>query len=349
MSQNETIQLVPIAITGLSLQYARRMEGNKFKHYTLPYVSLILKDKTPQQRVIEYVQEENPGANVVILDAKRIPLEVGGSIHSPLDLSKEVLSSSKTRKAYNQFASKSQIHQYVHYDSFLDKVVAHTVSKLNSFISLFIGVNPYNGRPKEIVKYPKNYYKRVTCCRFLCYLYDEDQEQQAIDKLKKDLDLLADKDLLMGHLAKPSAIYMADTVGSLVLRKAIFAFIFVDDQKLCKLLDCEMLSLPKDALKRLGIDSETPEGGIGPSLEGMRQYEIEEVMVGVMPSEEARQAHVDSYLESREAVNQIAKAANDSHSQYNVEKESVILPRSHDENGKPLNQIAVNINITKKN
>lgn len=156
------------------------------------------------------------------------------------------------------------------------------------------------------------YVRKVTPVSFLTVVFQEDEIEQAVETLLADLRLLEKNGLIMGHLAMPSLILMADMIGSGKLTYALFCFPILDQDKLCKILKKSPLELGKHPFAELGVKLETPEGGANylNGVDPKSKYEIEEVKVGPSVSD-AHKVQVESYLSSREYVNKVAKEANE--------------------------------------
>ncbi len=148
------------------------------------------------------------------------------------------------------------------------------------------------------------YIRRAAPCSFLTVQFEEGQEELAANEILADLRILEKNNLIIGHLALPNAILLADIVGSGKKYYAMFCFLFVDPDKLCKITNKTFCDLPSQPLHLIGVKNETPESGVS-SNKLCTPYEIEEVMVGTM-SDYAHREYVQSYLDSVDEVNEIS-------------------------------------------
>lgn len=322
------VSLIPLAITDLSLRYARRISENKIIHYRVSAIQSIVgvPGFDPFTSVKEHILEFEPNAEVELADSiahDRIRKNYNLSVQ---DISNKVLTP-KLRTALGKRV-EAHVYQYLSTFSFQE---AFTFKEKVASIASRIGLEKY---------IPSKYkLRRVSCASYLSYTYEEQDEALAVEAMRKDLQMLADKGLIIAHLATPSTIFLADTVGSGVASKALFCFLFVDQNKLLKELGLDnILKMPRLPLRELGIRSENFEGSLGYHLSSSRNYQIEEVAVASYPIEANRQAVIQSYLGSRELVNEIANRQRDALKDHSVQTESVTA-----EDGK----VHVNMKISK--
>jgi hypothetical protein len=155
-------------------------------------------------------------------------------------------------------------------------------------------------RIKSIPLMPVAGWRRcVTPCRFLCVTFDESNRAEAVETLQKDLKILADKKLIMGHLAMPFQIQLVDVVGSGELSYVLSCFLFVDDKRFEKLVGKKRFKeeghKPLSLNTLLELKTEAVEGSLG-YADFRKKWDIEEVNI----FEHEKQERWDAYLDSLE-------------------------------------------------
>lgn len=303
-AERPKIVLRPLAVTDLSLRYARRLEGNKIVHYRISSIPAIIgvPGFDAFSLVKEHILSFEPDAQVELADSFKMPEGLCG------DVSAQVLTPHLRAELENRKVN-AHLMQYLEIPDgpgFLQKV-AHYASR--------IGLKKY---------VPSRYLqRRVSPASYLSYTYEETDEAEAFAALRRDLQILADRGLILGHLAIPSTMYLADTVGSGVLTKAVFCFPFVDQHKLMTQLGLDsFVNMPKLPLREIGVKSENYEGGLGQHISNGQSYEIEEVRVDLGTSESNRKAYEQNYLENREYVNDAASRQREAMDETTVSVES---------------------------
>lgn len=369
------IELQPLAVSDLSFTYARKMEGNKIRHYKVTASDIVMSKftgKSCDDVVKEYILKEE-GEEATVLPYKNAvwPKEVGETIASRnaafqmRDISKLLLENNpEIEKALRTVKVQSQLYQYnvpgPWYEplwntlasgyNFLIAPINHLLAKLQGFKNPFEAsahreMND-DGRGWHMTEdqgfflphmQQIGYARRVSPCSYLSISFEEDFLQEAVDNLLSDLKILHEKDLIMGHLTMPGIILLADTIGSGKSSYAIFCFLFVDQYKLCEITGKTFLDLPKKPLELIGVKTEAFEGGLGGALSNV--YEIEPIYVSSQDFESRRQAYIENYLENVEHVNKVAKKVSEG-----IEKVEVLNKTSSPTgfNGK---DIAINADI----
>lgn len=155
-------------------------------------------------------------------------------------------------------------------------------------------IQPFNPIP--------HYVRRCTGCSYLAISFEEGQEELAARTILEDLRILDKNKLIMAHLALPSTILLADVVGSGKKYYSMFCFLFVDPDKLAKLINKAPVEMTGLQLSLIGVKNETPESGTGNKI--YTEYDIEEVLVS--SSGYAHREYVQSYLDSVDEINEIA-------------------------------------------
>lgn len=342
---SKKVQVIPLAVIDLSMRYARRMEGNKIRHYRVPALQSMVGGPSAQETLTDFIKEQE-GQDVEVEFLPSLSSKLGNSALQVEDISDRVLKGlPRVRQALEKNRVKGQLYQYIDYP-LLDRVLDYVEDKFKSIRAKFMVKfsDSMNYRVFQVNRRSKHC---ITPCTYLSYSYFQSNEQEAIDRLREDLKILHKHKLIMGHLAMPCSMNLADTYGSGDLPKVLFCFLFVDQNKLAKVLGKNsVLELEALSLKYLGVNSENHEGGIGHMID-QGKFEIEEVEVGMGFSDKARQAMIKSYEESREEVNAAAARQTE-----RLKKESYEVKSAHlqDENGNRVwNKIEVKIDLKKSN
>jgi hypothetical protein len=356
----EKVILRPVAITDLTLRYARHMGGNKVRHYALSAVlamkEAILGSTADGRDLIKRYIESTEEVEVEFLDAPKVSggaLNSGNPIHTE-DVTKLVFTQPQDKKvvrALKKLASKQILVQYQSYKSIFeklyDKFIAVPWNFLFSKLHLWhIGCSALNYK----------FERKIHLVHFLTVACDFDELPKAFEALRLDLTLLNDFGLIVGHLAMPSVIALADTVGLGKVPVVLFCFPVINEQKAVDLLKIQFVDLNPQFLKEFGVSYESPEGAIN-SLHGKpfnEQYEIETVNVGdQLTYEENRQAQIASYEAAKDLVNEIASKQKEDLSRLEKESHSdTIFEHYVDDNGL-LHEgkavaVAVNVKLTRK-
>lgn len=298
------VVLRPLAVTDLSLRYARRLEGNKIIHYRISSIPAIIgvPGFDAFSLVKEHILEFEPSAQVELADSFKISEGLCGDVSAQV-LTPQIKADLEKRKV------NAQLLQYLEIPNgpgFFQKI-AH-------FVSRFPRLKKYI--PSKYLQ------RRVSPASYLSYTYEQPDEAKAFEALRQDLQILSDRGLILGHLVMPSTIFLADTVGSGVLTKAVFCFLFVDQHKLMTQLGLDSLvNMPRLPLREIGVKSENFEGSLGQHIVG-QNYEIEEVRVDLGTSDANRKAYEQNYLANRHIVNDVANRQRDSLKDHVVQSES---------------------------
>jgi hypothetical protein len=259
------IELRRIAVIDLNITYARKLEGNKIRHYRIDYTQHIL-SKMAQLSDIDILKtfiEKEEGEPVEI---KMLPTVYDGQY--PAGTGKEGLvegaalqvkdvtdillkDNPEIKKSLKKNKVKSLLYQYnekvplskrifnpfkrfVNFFIYqINKVLAklqgssieeiHHYEKWGSFVDV-------RQVPYLQTRYPIE--KHVVPCTFLTVAFEEQDLEKAAATLVADLKKLNDEGLIMGHLAMPSMILLADTIGSGQNVYSLYCFLFVDNNKI---------------------------------------------------------------------------------------------------------------------
>lgn len=314
------ITLRQLATIGISTTYARMLGGNKIKHYYVTYARALTDSRAAEEMIVEYVRKET-GEDVVI-ETRKINNAYGIDSAS-IQVAKDVLDDfPNVKKQLEKCEVKSLLHQYNQQDEwykYLLNPIAHVwnwfASKINAKWSITQweelggypetklgrrGLFALRDRIKSIPLMPiAGWRRQVTPCRYLTVTFDESNRDQAVKTLQKDLQILADKKLIMGHLAMPFQIQLADVVGSGELSYVLACFLFIDDRRFEKLIGKKKFReegyKPLSLKTLLGLKTEAVEGSLG-YADFRKKWEIEEVNI----FEHERQERWDTYVDSFE-------------------------------------------------
>ena len=187
------------------------------------------------------------------------------------------------------------------------------------------GLWALRGNIKSIPLLPiAGYTRRVTPCRYLSLSFDESNRDKAVEILTNDLKILSGRKLIVGHLAMPFQLQLADTTGSGELSYVLGCLLFLDDRRLEKLVGKEKWreeGYKPEALNKLfGLKTETLEGAIGNS-ELRKTYEIEEVNIFEHEAKERQDAYLKSCKEQKEYLDKKLKRQYEEEKKWQSKKE----------------------------
>jgi hypothetical protein len=360
----EKVILRPVAITDLNIRYARHMGGNKVRHYVLPALVVVkeslIGDDGGKNFLKHFIAETEGITDVEFVEARhqaRHQAKTGQSapliLEDVTDLVFNQPGDSKVVRSLKKLSAKQLIVEYHWYSSIFgklyDKFIAFPWNRLlfrfNFWSTRFAALD---------CKYQHKFH-RVKSLTVACKL---DELHRAFEVLRQDLCTLNDLGLIEGHLAMPSVVELADTVGLGKNNVALFCFPVINEQRASKLLKKQQFELPNLYLELFNVISETPEGEIG-YLDGVDlkdKYDIEEVQVGsdtfgelLLTSDEARDAHISSFENAKDWVNEVSSTQKKQLAKLEKESNSTtIFEESIDENGNPGKGFAVAVNVDVK-
>lgn len=303
----KTVQVRTLAPTRLSMDYARRLEGNKIKHY---YVRLSAAyagtDSESHKEMLEAQISKEEGEQVIVEILPCISnTNANSSVLQIKDVSEVLLKDHPSiLKALKQVKINSTLHQYA---VNLDPLKAKYLSPITSGINRVLGI--WNSWMKKL-QVSKTYdrfeyldslskvrfliplipawglFRYVTPVKFISVGFEESDLEAASNALIADLKTLNDQGLIMGHLALPSMVPLADTLGSGELSYALIAFVFTDDRKIQDIYSKNggegPVTMKKKYLDVVGVKNETFEGDIAylDNIDLRSKYEIEEISLG---------------------------------------------------------------------
>lgn len=339
------ITLKTLAVTNLSCVFARRFEGNKIRHYVVGSDALIYAEtmkKSAQDLVKEYIKKtENEDVEILPYSSenKLFPESdlVMGTTLKVKDVSDLVLKNDPSiREALEAKKIEHLVHQYNHEYSFSERffnplktVLNVGIQLVNRVLSRLQGYKYEDALMREwqdndsweipaksmkLVPYFQvlpEYVRRVVPVRFLSISFEEDRLEEATELLRNDLRTLDDRGLIFGHLAMPSLILLADTIGSGKSQYALFCFLAVDDYKLYEQEGTDVWeAMGPDGKclvlnKLLGLKTETCEGGINHLEDVYNKYQIENIYVR-LDADQLHEAYLQSYKDSVPMVNAVA-------------------------------------------
>lgn len=322
------IELRKLATHDLSTTYARSMGGNKIKHYKVSHSTFLTAETDPLSLVkLHILKEENKeGSEIEIVEtasADLLPPSIDNNGKFALrveDISETMLASdSSLKKALLKNKSTSLLFETIDPLTFKEKVIDYLSLKLNPLIRKINNVltRVYNLEEDDIFYgkgrfipyiYPVHKTHVFNAAHYLSVAFEGPDYVEAQRSLIKDLRLLEDHGLILGHLSMPSLMGLSDMVGSNHHPYVIFCFPIIDYRKLVVLVGEDEAGRP-NPLKALGIINESIEGGVN-YLNGIplsEKYQIEVVNVGVLSYEVTQAAVVQAFEESVPTVNKVVE------------------------------------------
>ncbi len=332
------IKLYPVAITDLSVRFARDMGSNKVRHYIIAPAAIIVNKFTGtsfEDAVRDYIKEtENEDVEFVKsvksdIDSfetlNQIPPPEYGSLLNVLDATPIVLGrDSKVRKALEKTKSQGILHQTNYYGNFLGKLHdrlayrynKHIVPNVNKILYAIQGYDYAGYQPmvKQLRLLDLKYLRVINRVEFISVAFSADDAIEALESIREDLRKLQKAGLIMGHLAMPSIMALADTVGVGSTSYVLFCFPIIDEIRFQKLTKTGPLDIRSSELRlaRLGVQNQTFEGGINwlNGKDPKSKVEIEEINVFQGMADRNREKVISQYEATREDVNKAAAATN---------------------------------------
>lgn len=318
-NEQNAVVLRPVAITDLSIKYARKMGENKVRHYRLSSSYMIMQKMSvmdSKKIVSDYIKEKE-GLNVVFEETNRPETEVKKSgLLQVSDVTSEVLEDDKDiLKSLLKVKVKSLLYQFDDYPTLFHKWYFKLLYKWNNFtgwINYKLKKDFFNPYARLT---PASYHKCYPV-RFISIAYGDDEykgrnEREAFYQLRNDLRILQDKKLIKGHLAMPSTVDLADIVGVGTKFKVVFCFFVVNEDRLMELTNNTPMTLPSKPLALLGVKHESNEGDANWLNDSPpeKMYQIEVVDILPISRDEVHEAYVKSYQESIPLANAAANGA----------------------------------------
>jgi len=319
----KTVTLNPVAITDLSVKYARPMGGNKLRHYRVSHLNYILGGGTSAlEHIKNYIEkEEGESVEFIVNEAPSgrpsvtgAPLVKGTALQVE-DATQAVFGDGKNndiKKSLDKRKVKSLIVEredlpllksiYNRVAYFLNK---NLIGRINRVLLRIQGKNPNEWdswfTAKSIRLLPLYYGRVFDMVHFISIGFEEKQAEEAKNALLADLRVLQDMGLINGVLAPPSIIRLADTVGAGEKYYSIFCFPVIDSKKLNKIFENSLgvTEVPiRNPLSRL-VKYSNSEGSIsnldGKDFDSKWDIEVVDVLIpGELSSDDARQAYIDS-------------------------------------------------------
>lgn len=347
----DAVRLRPVAITDLSVRYARDMGDRKVRHYRVSAMQAVAKNLSGEDvtsLISDYIRQNE---NVDVIFESRTKIIHGGqdahrgAVLKAEDVSAIVLQrDSSLRKALSKRKPYQLIEEYNYYPSIFHKAYDVFADLFNRFIAnplnkllmpRFVhGLGHYIDQqlaerfqfklPVPYMRY--KFQRKLNLVRYIAVAFRASQTMEATQALLDDLRLLKRHKLIRGALAMPSVIELADTVGVGERYYVMFCFPLIDDAKLGKMIG-EPLDYRSLTLNQLGCKYESHEGGVnwlnGESPE--KYYEIETVDISDPTTEEIRKMVIENYEAGVPLVNDIAKRHSDEIKKMNALKNKIDL------------------------
>jgi hypothetical protein len=338
------ISLKQLATVDLGITFSRQMGGNKLIHYKIPMGQSLL-GSSPEQLLLEHFYREE-GEQVELEFLYPAPIQVESEIAAGTALHiKDASFILDEYPAIKKALQKRKIDAHLYQDHLvvpvslkikIKNIFAKPINKLIALVNKVIGsiqykiynIQPYDqyfGRDVEkdiayaellrkIKLIPslkvaeESYIRRVHRATYLSVIYEDGEEQRAVQTLIDDLVVCHEKNLILGHTVMPSIIALADTIGSGKTQFALFCFLFLDNIKIQEMSGLSWVDMPKQMESVLGLVTAAPEGassflgGVSPE----KKYDIEVINLADK-REENLQASIEAYKESIPTVNKVAK------------------------------------------
>lgn len=327
------MKLIPLSTTDLSFRYARRMEGNKIAHYCVPFSDVML-GNDPTESVANFIRETEPDAEI---EFAQLPSNTAPHTSPAGDfLNKEPA----IKVALEQFQCNSFLYQYsipvtswgkwialkvtlprlwnsavAPINNLLVKLQAHKIKPLNVDelelpLSEKTSAQPKASASKLIViptfrDFSADYnFERVMPCLYHSVAYEEGDELIAEEAILNDLRIYQSYGAIMGHLAMPTKMRLADTTGSGKGQYALLCFFFAD---FTKIPNYNPLLAPKAPSPFPGVRTAGSEGALVtlPELDISSRYNIELIDVSAVSHSQNLDICNDSYNNLRVQVEKI--------------------------------------------
>lgn len=321
------VRLRQVAITDLNYRFARDMGNNKIRHYLISYQAYLANHfvgKSVESMISEYLRDVENETEVEFLPARgpiqlvsRPLLNGSNSTNDIIDASSIVLArDSKVRKALSRIKTTSTLHQTTTakrrlFDLLADKYNRYIAYPINKLLYTLQGYDntyyqPYV-RQLRLIQIDRK--PVINPVRFLAIAFLDEDANEALEQLRSDLRILQSKNLILGHLAMPSIMGLADTVGFGSNAYVLFCFPIINQAVLEKLIQSESADKWSMSLRLVGVKNETLEGGTNWLGNKTREdkYLIEEVDIFQNSKDLNYEKMVENYNNTKDAINDHAK------------------------------------------
>lgn len=353
------VQLRQTAITDLTLRYARHMGGNKVRHYVVPAMTAYAQGLVGpegnysggfKELVANYISRKEGVTDIEFVESAR-PASSDYTLCVE-DVTKQVLKGEFwLKRALKKLKAKQFLIEYKTFDSISQKLKEFYNSLVyRSYRGLRLG----GVKRFPLPTFDTQYNRALHIVRFLTITCEEDELEQAFEALKQDLKILHKNGLIVGNLAMPSILALADTVGIGKKTYAVFCFPVINELRAQKLLKKTQLEMPLNYLELFGVKYESRESETrylnGVDIASKYEIEVVEVMddeAKLISIAERDKAVVDSYNTSREHVLRAAKKQSD----FLKDHEKVSNSETHvhtDSSGKRTAMVHVEVTLLKK-
>ena len=286
------IKLKRLPMTDLNPKYARLLENNVIKHYTVPIIASMVQD-TSNDELVKFQVSKELGITPEEVQIEEPKQRDAPFARTHLSLLKN---HKKIKKELEKIKTNSMLYKYTD-NTLLERFITKLGNILNPIIRR---LNKFVGIP-EI---PCLVFRKVTPCSFLALTYEESDREEAEKILLNDLKTLSDKGLIMGHLMMPTEFKLANNIGSDQDIYCLACFIFVDYYKMHKILNTTPYTLKKLPLNNhLGLKTEVFDGSADSGLTGLhpnKKYTVEETSVVWPDKVDIREEVIKAYNEGIE-------------------------------------------------
>lgn len=358
----EAVKLRQVAITDLSVRYARDLGNKKIRHYRVTSMAMIISKftgQTAEDLIRDFIMKEE-GAEVEFLSPQKPDEGFGliGSLTTTVggmqiaDVSAVVLQRDRAVKnallkikAHSTLLEtnyyRTVFHKY--YDKFVWRYNKSMAPRINRLLYKLQGGNydSYSASFYQVPYLSLIYRRDVDPTHFISVGFEAGDATRALEVMREDLRLLHKKRIIKGHLSMPSIMRLADTVGA-GRYFVLFCFPVIDHRRLAEVLKVKFEELPsRDSLSLVGAKYETSEGGIKwlDEVDPTKMYAIEEVDVVPITSDEMRDLTMKSYEESKPFFQKAAQRTKEAMQTYEkVESRTEQIDHKH-----------VGVNVTLRN
>jgi hypothetical protein len=296
------IKLKRLAVIDLNTRYARVLEGNKIKHYIVPFNVSSLGSNSDDIVKKHVAKELNVSLEEVQIEERMLSDKDRKLVKEVPEVLKGL---KKVKKQLLKRKINKQLYVYTH-DTLtnpLHKILRSGLRMLNFLLK------PFKKHVKFEVLHKKtglhmdlecSWIRRVSPCSYLTVAFEESDRQKAYEMLRNDLKILADKNVILGHMQMPFTMEMVDSIGSDQKKFILACFLFTDWNKISESVNVNE-RLPLKA--HLGLKTESFEGLVSDTeLNPAKKHDIVEENVQIPDAIDPWKAYIDHYNENRGPV-----------------------------------------------
>jgi len=294
-----TIELRQVAIDDLSLKYARDMGNNNVRHYRLPVSLLVVQEKNndnkdkPEDIIKNYIKEKEGLEDVVFIDN---PKHKTSEVLNILDATDVILKDhKKIKKSLQKLKATCMLvernyHPFLLWriHDFFATIINFVIKPINKILFKIQNKGKIGFTDNELLNYVSDKFdelysidsKKHRPIKLISYIeyknirildrhlnmtvaFEEKDAEEAVKILQDDLKILYDSNLIVGHLAMPFIVELADTVGLGKKGYILGCYPIIDSVKINKINNEPLWNTNyKDFFKKLGCKTVEFEGEI---------------------------------------------------------------------------------------